>query len=634
MIRCIINGVVAYPSSTEQIKITYENQFIKDSGSYTYDISFPMDIHENKVIFGNINRLDVKKTISDFEDCKLYADNRLVMSGKGTVTSVTNDIVKLQLVGGKSRIKFNSKFESHFIDEIDYPSVVITKGIDREAYSQIGVNEVDLSTKPSMVLVNLTDWNYVGQPGVAAFNPINDEGNEDLMRNNIFQSKFDKLIIDGHDYRGRRIILTDLAVQPNLMYVIRKVMEYEGYSLIQNDFDVEPWNRLIVASAMQSVRIKDALPHWTVYTFLEEVRKFFDASIIFDEMNKTVRIVSSNELTNNDTVSYECSDEYNCEYEDDGLSYIGTSNLEYSFDNSAYRDWRECISQGVQKQFDSIPYDSVASMVAHAESMTTKKRRTTIFRIGDSRYIWAMLPESGNPDDENLTEQKTQCGFFNPIIRDIESDDYIDLKICPVAIHQRRKHLSNEISAKNWFRVVDAMPNSWIFVPSVTNEKQAAIDDMSADDDGEYYVSVQDAMESGSESTSIEEKDNTSMPVMFQGKEVINIEAYQTTPYNEYLSNDEGWQNRLPITYTDYRMHPVWSGLREKASLTLDRLQRGTLNIDKHNLITFTFITEDIPDPTKIYVFRNKKYICQKIEVEIVNGEISEMKKGYFYELI
>jgi hypothetical protein len=121
MIRCTINGNLAYPSTSEKIKVTYENQYVKDSGSYTYDISFPMSIHENQILFGNVHRFDVKKMLASFDDCKLYADNRLIMSGKGTVTSITSEIVKLQIIGGKSRIKYNSNFESHYIDEVHHP---------------------------------------------------------------------------------------------------------------------------------------------------------------------------------------------------------------------------------------------------------------------------------------------------------------------------------------------------------------------------------------------------------------------------------------------------------------------------------------------------------------------------------
>ena len=90
MIHCTINGQAAYPSASDKIKVTYANQYIEDSGSYTYDISFPMSIHANQVLFANIHRFDVHKRSKSFDDCKLYADNRLFISGKGTITSVSD----------------------------------------------------------------------------------------------------------------------------------------------------------------------------------------------------------------------------------------------------------------------------------------------------------------------------------------------------------------------------------------------------------------------------------------------------------------------------------------------------------------------------------------------------------------
>lgn len=55
--------------------------------------------------------------------------------------------------------------------------------------------------------------------------------------------------------------------------------------------------------------------------------------------------------------------------------------------------------------------------------------------------------------------------------------------------------------------------------------------------------------------------------------------------------------------------------------------------VDAHNLITIKFITDDIPDPSKIFVFRNKRYICEKIEMNVTNDGIDKEKTGYFYEI-
>lgn len=61
MIVCTFDGKAGFPSSADKIKVTYENPFVKDSGSYTYDINFPMAIPGNRRLFGNIQRFDVKK---------------------------------------------------------------------------------------------------------------------------------------------------------------------------------------------------------------------------------------------------------------------------------------------------------------------------------------------------------------------------------------------------------------------------------------------------------------------------------------------------------------------------------------------------------------------------------------------
>ena len=183
MIVCTLDGKAGFPSSADKIKVTYENPFVKDSGSYTYDINFPMAIPGNRRLFGNIQRFDVKKAVPDFEECRLFVGNRLVISGKGTVTSVTNDMVKVQIVGGKSRIKYNSKFEKHFIDEMDYPPVVLDSGIRKDIYQQAGLGGPDMSQN-QLVLLDLTTSSFVGQKGVAVLSPVHDESN-DMLSNRV-----------------------------------------------------------------------------------------------------------------------------------------------------------------------------------------------------------------------------------------------------------------------------------------------------------------------------------------------------------------------------------------------------------------------------------------------------------------
>lgn len=646
MIVCEIDGQKAYPATTEKIKITYENQFVKDSGSYTYDITFPMDIAENRKIFGNVQRFNVKKSVMKFEMCRLYADNRLIISGKGTVTTVSPDKVKLQIVGGKSRIKYNSLFEKHYIDEIDYPDVILDTGINKKPYDTAGVRYPNMSKQQWMVFIDLTTSNYVGQKGVAVMSPINDETNE-IIANRIGYSKFTKIKIDGVKYpAGTYSYMYNCSVSPYLIYVLNKVIEHEGYTIKRNDLNKEPWNRLVIVNACKSGKIKDALPHWTVYKFIDELRKLFNASFIFDEEEKSLSIIATNELVSNESKEYECEDEFEVEYDEDGLDNIATSNIQYSFDSAANRDWREYISQSVQKNYQTKEYASGTEMVKAAEAMTTKERKTTIFKVGFNYYIWADLPKDGNPDNEETTEQRTQCGFFNPIIRDMESDTFQDLNIVPVAIYQRKLFDQKKTLKDN----IDKMPNKYIVIPSVVNEKEDSIEDMEVDDDGEYYFSVQDAMEGSSEDTSTtEDDDGTKMTVAFQAKNLVNIGQQKPVAFDKVLDGEDT-NLRFPVLYTDYRMYPdtllngnasmSLESLPNRSSRTFGNLDNGSGSssrfgdkvINKNQQITIKFLTDAIPDPSDIFVFHNKKYICEKVEMNVTNGNIEKEKTGYFYE--
>lgn len=656
MILCTLDDKIAYPSSSDKIKVTYENQFIKDSGSYTYDITFPMDIAANRKIFGNVQRIDVKKTVKDFDTCRLYAAGRLIMSGKGTVTSITPDKVKVQIVGGKSRIKYNSKFEKHFIDEIEYPDVVLDTGIDADSFKMFGYPTPYTAVSAIWgkgFFVDLSKSNYVGQKGVAVFSPVNDETNE-VMANRIVVMKGVEYKTNGHKHKGNFRVMYNMAPQPYVLYVLKKVMAYEGYSIIRNDIDKDPWNRLVVVSACKTGKIKDALPHWTVYKFIDELRKFFNALFVFDEIRKTVSITATNELLTNDVVAYDCEDDFSVEHDDDGLDNLTTSNIEYNFDSSANRDFREYIPQNVLKNYETKVYDSVSELNEAAEKMTERERRTTIFKVGYTYYIWAELPVNGDPDSDKTEVVRTGCGFFNPIIRDIDSDNSQQLNICPAAMFQHKNYYNEDGKKKFWNNVFDAMGDVWIVMPTVVNEKEVSIEDMEEDDDGNYYISVQDAIEgSADEASTSEESDDTRMPVAFQADCVLNTHSKAPVKAPARLDGEDT-DYRIPLLYTDYRMYPGTRVRSETATLSLQftpasmnnpfgghaaqkpsfSSRFSTATVDKNNLITIKFVTDEIPDPSKIYAFHNKRYICQKVEMNVTDDGIDKEKTGYFYEIL
>lgn len=647
MIKCIIDGREGYPSTTEKIKVTYANPYVEDSGTYTYNIVFPMSIHANQVLFGNIHRFDVKKRRDGFENCLLYVDNKLFIKGKGLVTSVSETTVKLQIVGGKSRVKYNSNFDSHYIDKIKYPTVYINRGLDASVYKMcVGGNAIpaDFPLNSLLLFIDLTKSNFVGEHGVAAFNPINNETYGGTM-NAISIRRTNYIAVSGKRYNINREteVMHTLAVQPYLLYVLKMVLINEGYKVVKNDFDREPWNRLLIASANYSTKIADALPHWTVYTFLEEVRKFLNASFVFDEVKKTVSILSTDELTSHDAVAYEPLDEYTVEYDEDGLANLATSNIEYSFADSPNREWREYMSQEVLQNYTIKECASSAERDKVAAAMKTSERRTTIFKVKETFYIYALMPVNDDPENTDKVEKCVMCGFFNPAIREMDSDNSVSLRIAPVAFYQRKRRERDKDG-------VDKLPNNYICIPSAPCVK--GVPQKTVDEDGEAYVSVQDAM-MGEDIKKDEEDDSSVMSVMFQGVNVVNILLGQSFPYTSSPSGENSLA-RYPVTLTDCRMFGQWVGAGDSASLSLDNLphlaQRdaegnwitfGTatankkkVDIDKNNLFCIRFLTDEVPDPSRIYIFNNRRFICKKIECEVSGDGVDKLKVGYFYELL
>ena len=630
MIQCIINGKVGYPDSNTKIRVTYENQYINDSGSYTYQITFPMSILANKHLFKNVSRFDIRKSLPEYEDCRLYVDNRLVICGKGTVMGVTNDAVKLQIIGSKSRIKYNSRFSSHYLDEIEFPKLPIETSEYNEEIEVLHYYNLS-KTEPlvrlgavsisGMIEISILKSHIVGKPGEWCFNPIYDETNG-IIANAIFVNS------DG------KSIMYNLAVQPYLMYVLKYVLAFEGYTIIRNDIDKEPWNRLVIANARKTLKIQEALPHWSVYNFLEEIRKLFNVSFIFEEEKRTVSIIGTDELTYNDNVSYECEDAFTCEKDETGLKNIATSNIQYDFVDSANRGIADVIPQSVLKKFKLIALDNYDEFLAITDTMTKKEKMTTVFLVGDDYNIFEIDEDKYNDKEAH----SISAGFFTPLIRDEDSDEFENLRIHPVAMAFIKRWNDGE---SKWLKESDCQDkNLIIFVPSIVNDKEADLNSMSFDDEeDEYYISVKDALENTDLIEQQEEDDVQHMQIMFQSKTCFN---YKENIPEDPVADGEGIApaHRYPTVYTDYRM-AMWIHKKDDtASLSLKRMRNSeaignmesTLEIDKNNLICIKFFTDEIPDPTKIFIFRNKRYICKKVEMEVGQRGIAKAKTGYFYE--
>lgn len=622
MITCIINGHRAYPISTSSIKVTYANQYVTDDGEYTYDITFPMNILANREIFKNVSRFEVAKNIAKYDDCKLYVDSRIIMSGVGTILSVNQNEVKLQIVGGKSRIKFNEKLTKHYIDEMDLgiadkPGYTVDKGWSQGFKNLQKINDI----------YRLDDdkSKFLGVEGKWCFVPVRDETN-DMIANFVGVDKTKQFI----GYNAPFIM--NLAVQPNLMHIFRKVVEYEGYTLKRNDFDCKPWNLLYIASAYKTRELRKALPHWSSYTFIEEFRKLFNATIVFDDILKTCSVINASELTTTDSIKIEPMDEYTTDYDEDGsISTSSTANLEYNLGGSANRGSYEVISKKVFENFDNFHSEEISldsQFVSTTLLWSEKKKRQTIIENFGDYYIYV--------EDENGKKSWKLAGVWSPLIRDKSSEDYVDLNISPAA------QVVEDINFKTGLLEDKYYEKRCLL--SIPNDKEPDSKESDVDDDGFSYTSVQDAIDDES-TLDKSEDDQECMNIFFILPGRVQIGGPNQTSLS-WVGNKSRW----PQFLTDYRINADYrySGIadifydfyslslrkkREIGTTCLGSLHDNGLRIDNKNSMEVKFKSDEIPDPSKIYIIRNKRFVCAKIEMEVKDDAIEPIYTGYFYML-
>lgn len=619
MITCVINGMAAYPAASQSIKLTYANQYVTDDGEYSYDINFPMSIMDNRRVFHNVSRFDVSKVIQKFDDCKLYVSGRLILSGVGTIISVTESEIKLQIVGGKSRIKFNDKLTKHYIDEIpfgtaDKPGYTVDKGFSQKFKDKIS----------EIYRLNEDKSEFLGAEGRWCFMPVRDETN-DLIANFVGVDKTKQFI----GYNAPFIM--NLAVQPNLMYIFRKVVEYEGYSLKRNDFDCKPWNLLYIASAYKTRELCKALPHWSSYTFIEEFRKLFNATIVFDDIKKTCSVINASELTTADSVEIEPLDEYTTDYDEDGsFSTSSTANLEYNLGDSANRDNYEVIPKKVFDSFEIVHSEELMGSDRQFASTTLlwsekKKRQTIIENYGDY-YIYV--------EDEDGNKNWKLAGIWSPLIRDSASDDYVDLNISPAAQVVENINFKSGLLEDNYYEKRCLL--------SIPNDKEPDSKECDIDEDGYSYTSVQDALDDESMlDTSEDEQECMNIFFILPGR-VQTVDGTNTRL--SWVGNKSRW----PQFMTDYRINYGYrfSGIAfiddayyslalcmksEIGTTCLGSLHDSDIKIDNKNCLQVKFKSNIIPDPSKAYIIHNKKFVCEKIEMEIKDDEIDKIYVGYFY---
>lgn len=606
--KCIIpitaNGVTCRHecyANNQTVKITRENVMIKQRDTWSMEITFPLDIPENMRVFGHVNRIDVARRKAQFRDCTLYAGNTRVITGVGTVTYISNTEAKIQILAGKEEYRFRGVESQSYIDALQYDVPLEYFGIfpgkpTSEAYAVSDFEDMSEELLPYCCFATLADDEFV----------------------------LNKYSFSNH---GANVCQVKCAIQPNLWFVATACLRSLGYELRLSwmEYDVMTSSARVVQSEAYRLfpyiyicsnrrtktDIARALPHWTIEKFLTEVENLFNVTFLLDSESHTATVIDNGNYQSEE-IAVECVDEFTAEYDEDGIKFIGSSNLSYNI--SDIHNAATDISDEILQQFDVLEFDSVSAAHDTWVAMQSDEERvmTTIFK-SPLGYFYTYKGEDGNNATVFLD---MEAGQLQHLKRDDNTEDSIVLNIAPVAI-KPTEYLVNERFFHGW------MPHLGTL-------------EVESNDDPDYY-SVMQAI-SGEENP--EENIAERMEVFSLGYIVEHL----------FFENENGQRKlnmRFPVTFvkSQWEYDAALNSLaidRDRVSWASSQANPNTIGalhftertVENHIRHTFRFLFHGMPDPKKTYIIRGKRYLCDKIEVEIKDDQIQDLKTGYFYAML
>ncbi len=646
MVNLYLNGTEVFFDNEKTIKVTRENPFFTQSGSYTLDVDIPMSIYQNAVFFKHLNRMQVKKMPVKMS-AVLVADNHPLLTGSAIVNSINDKVVKVQLVGGNSDINYTARFENVYIDEIDYGELSTIPGMERHSFN--GNRRGGTYLGLSYIAGSWDAYNkgHIGVDGEYVLSPVYDETNDSV------KNKTELLAPDSAG-DNPTIYTSGICVLPNLLFVVRKVIEYFGYSIVVNDFDVVPWNKLYVCNARRTLNINEMLPHWNATDFLKEVQYFFNCTIVFDEDSKSARIISNRRYFNDGFFSFNALDEYSVDVAEDGDEHtksLGSSNIRYNGSDSDSHIY-DILSDEVLEGYEHKAYSHYSELSAAVNAMSDTDKKKYIFECPTGHYVWASESDevsevpsgsghfggassgtSSSSSDTTVWSLKA-VNQFGAIIRNPESDSYIDLRICPVAITDKQKagYYVKDTTSGNHGAAYNLSWELPVQMPSMGNPLGDVI---VRGYEGCVWDGIRGVVDVDS-GDSAEDR----IQVAFAGSLIQYINKPGITDASKKLP--------FPMMFTDHldkavnlsdcnyqNTHESWSLAlgHSTAENYLGQLHGNDYSINTKSEIVIDFECPQIPFVNHVFVFNSKRYVCKKIEYSVTYRGVNPIARGYFYEM-
>lgn len=664
MIQIFLDGKPAIPRDNATIKLTSENPYFTKSATYTYEVEFPDAIAENRALFGPINRMDVTKR-QHIYTASLIVDAVPVLSGTAHITSVTETAVKLQLLGETAAYNYGNKMEKTYIDMLDlgdwysvtWPDETLPEGhsmkgncgtVFRRTFGKYwneyprAISKEGMEYQQALLYGDSLPW--------TAYQTVNDT---DSRRANLhcfleygnINPEFKTITGYARWMESPVLLHVDytFCCQPFIWFMAELIAKATGFKLRREDNALynDPFlKRVFIANTSNSIQVKHCLPHWTVNEWWTQVEQTFGVVLDIDPAIGQIKLTKRDSHYSKLSQIYEIKnvvDEYNSDMDDETIYDISSSNVGYAdFDcDPADRLSEYILTNAVEDYSYADKHALTEWLISIGKEEAVKNYKNYIFRCADGH---SYIVKSGDPANGWVIEVDS---LQNRIVKAESNDIDIELKFVPCKIGEVGTPYETEGSRNSIFadgRVMGVLTTRCLhregesrWIHGYEDEEQDSIDI--------------EALLSGEEEETTAASDDVIYIALTESRETGFW--YFGLILDDFKGHDCHFSYHCGITSIDPH-HKTKIGdtgeIIRGVSLSLNHFDdidtlgdaaigTGSSNIDVNVRHCIRFIADRLPSPGSIFLIRNRKYVCEKIEADISTTGLKKLMTGYFYEI-
>ena len=594
MTELLINNQAVVLPDDFTFQITEENPRFTKNGAYSLDLSIPLDNPVNAKIYSNINRFHSTTNIAN-RTAVLLVGNRIEFRGKEIIISVDNEWAKIQLVAGNSDLNFNMRDDK--LRDLNLGSVVWVPWLDYdgnpdndyEFYS--GSRGIGYLNSPYPVK------NFVYAPFYAADSEL-------------FYNKWTYTNEGAPGDPTLGIMGGNTTPQPYLCAIIRKIIEYYGYSMSESDNDLESnaaISQFYLVHGNVTRHYAKMLPDWTVKEFFDNIEEFFDCRVLVQDNDNSVKIMLNKYFFDGSSpYNKEMIRQFNYDNQEDNTIDYSNANIGYDFDDYPYYRYARLDSK-IKASAIPSSYSDSESLQDAMNNLDDVSRHRRIFSGVYGSYVSKL-----NENDALFYAQRVD--HFKNLIQNSKSDLDIAFKIMPAPM---KAHIDfvYDFNDEETFGYWNQYP------VALLSQKYGADVDFSISDavNGDYQLPDQ--------------KISTKMYLaVWDGIRPLN---YQNDAPTYSLPG-------VPMAFTEYYAE-YYDTRQVPQTFNLG----GIFRIDtlKNNLYSsifanttkkyrISFRSDTRLDVRKLFIFENKKFVCLKFERRFDKSGQYPIVDGEFYPVV